>query len=119
MADDARPTAFVTDASGFIGGELVKLLVERGHQVFGLAASVDEAARVRRAGATAVVGDLAEPGQWQDEAAADWVFHLPPHPLCGSRMSRTRAAVISRARAMMDRHLLDALAAGSTRRIVY
>ena len=26
-----------------------------------------------------VMGDLLEPGQWQDEAAADWVFHLPPH----------------------------------------
>jgi hypothetical protein len=46
----------------------------------GLAHSLEGAERVRRAGATAVIGDLAVPGLWQDEAQADWVFHLPPYP---------------------------------------
>jgi hypothetical protein len=74
---------------------------------------------VRRAGATAVIGDLLEPGQWQDEAAADWVFHLPPHPRDGVRLTWTGATSITRARVLMDTHLLDAVAAGATRRIVY
>src|SRR5262245_45184152 len=112
-------TAFITEAGGFIGSELAKLLVSRGYQVIGLASSVQAAQRIRRAGATAVMGDLLTPGQWQDEAAADWVFHLPPHPFNGSRVSRQRAEQIAGARVSMDRHLLDAIGAGATSRIVY
>ena len=110
---------FVTGAAGFIGAELIKVLVERGHPVFGLAQSFDAAERVRRAGAVPIVGDLLEPGRWQDEAAADWVFHLPPHAMYGPRVTRHRAASLSRARVLMDSHLLDAVAGGATKRIVY
>jgi nucleoside-diphosphate-sugar epimerase len=118
MAADAGTTAFVTGAAGFIGIELVKVLMARGHQVVGLAQCPEGAERVRRAGAVPVMGDLLEPGQWQDEAAADWVFHLPPHLVRGSRVTRRRAASMARARVVMDAHLLDAVA-GATRRIVY
>jgi nucleoside-diphosphate-sugar epimerase len=76
----ARATAFITEADGFVGTELIKALVAGGHDVSGLAHSLEGAERVRRAGATAVIGDLAVPGLWQDEAQADWVFHLPPYP---------------------------------------
>jgi nucleoside-diphosphate-sugar epimerase len=119
MAGDAGATTFVTGAAGFIGTELVKVLRARGHQVFGLTESVEAAQRVRRAGAIPVMGDLLEPGAWQDEAAADWVFHLPPHPMRGPRVTRRRAASIARTRVLMDAHLLDAVAGGATRRIVY
>ncbi len=119
MTGDARATTFVTGADGFIGLELVKVLVARGHQVFGLAQCAEAAQRVRRAGAVPVMGDLLEPGQWQDEAAADWVFHLPPHLMRGPRVTRRRAESLAHARALMDRHLLDAVSAGATRRIVY
>ena len=74
---------------------------------------------MRRAGAVPVMGDPLEPGPWQDEAAADWVFHLQTHAVDGSRMGRRRAASITRARVLMDAHLLDAVGAGATRRIVY
>ncbi|MEO8077900.1 MAG: NAD(P)-dependent oxidoreductase [Acidobacteriota bacterium] len=119
MTGDARPTTFVTGAAGFIGTKLVKVLVALGHQVFGLARCAGAAERVRRAGAIPVMGDLLEPGQWQDEAAADWVFHLPPHLTHGRRVTRRRGASIGPARVLMDAHLLDAVAAGATRRIVY
>ncbi len=119
MAMGAGSTAFVTEAGGFIGTELIKLLVTRGHHVIGLVGSAQAAQRVRRAGATAVMGDLLAPGQWQDEAAADWVFHLAAHPFNGSRISQKRAEWITNARVSMDRHLLDAVGAGTTRRIVY
>jgi hypothetical protein len=85
----------------------------------GLVGSTQAAQRVRRAGATPVMGDLLVPGQWQDEAAADWVFHLPAHSFNGSRISRKRAEWITNARVSMDSHLLDAVGAGETRRIVY
>ena len=65
------------------------------------------------------MGNLLQPGPWQDEAAADWIFHLPPHPVDGPRVTRRRAASITRARVLMDAHLLDAVAAGATQRIVY
>ena len=94
MTGDARPTTFVTGAAGFIGTELVKVLMALGHQVFGLARCAEAAKRVRRAGAIPVMGDLLEPGQWQDEAAADWVFHLPPHFTRGQRVTRRRAAAV-------------------------
>jgi nucleoside-diphosphate-sugar epimerase len=119
MAGDAGATAFITEADSFIGRELVAVLVARGHQVFGLAPSVEAAQRVRLAGAVPVIGDLLEPGQWQDEAAADWVFHLPPQTPCSLRLTQRRAATIASARVLMDAHLLDAVATGETRRIVY
>jgi nucleoside-diphosphate-sugar epimerase len=119
MATDTRATTFVTGAAGFIGSELVKVLVARRHQVFGLTDSLEAAERVRRAGGIPVMGHLLERGPWQDEAAADWVFHLPPHVRPGRRMSRRRAASIARARVLMDAHLLDAVAGGATQRIVY
>ena len=119
MAGHTRAVAFVTGADGFIGTELVKVLVARGHQVFGLAPSVAAAQRVRRAGAVPVMGDLLVPGKWQDEAAADWVFHLPPHAGCRPFGIGGRATSITRTRLLMDAHLLEAVAAGATRRIVY
>jgi nucleoside-diphosphate-sugar epimerase len=119
MAADTRATTFVTGAAGFIGSELVKLLVARRHRVFGLAHSLEAAERVRRAGAVPVMGDLLEPGPWRDEAAADRVFHLVPHSVHGPSMTRRRAASITRARVLMDAHLLDAVGASATQRIVY
>ena len=119
MAIEGGATAFVTQPRGFIGTELVKVLVARGHQVLALTKSLDAAERVRRAGATPVMGDLLTPGQWQDEAAADWVFHLPAHSFNGRRVTWARAASIARDRMTMDANLLDAVGAGATRRIVY
>jgi uncharacterized protein len=119
MPGQAGITTFVTGAAGFMGTELVKVLKGLGHQVLGLASCAETAQRVRRAGAVPVMGDLREPGQWQDEAAADWVFHLPPQHGCGPRVTRQQAASIARARVVMDGHLLDAVLAGATRRIVY
>ena len=119
MTADAKATTFVTAPDGFIGTELVKVLTTHGHQVLGLTPSAEAARRVRRAGAVPVMGDLLEPGRWQDEAAADWVFHLPSDALSGGRVTRRRAASIASRRVLMDAHLFDAVAAGTTQRIVY
>jgi nucleoside-diphosphate-sugar epimerase len=119
MAPATGATVFVTGAAGFVGTELVKVLVARGSQVFGLAQTLDAAERVRRAGATPVIGNLLEVGPWQDAAAAEWVFHLPPHPRERERVTWTRAASISRDRVRMDAHLLEAVNVSETRRILY
>ena len=96
------PTAFVTGADGFLGTELVRLLVAGGHQVVGLVESIEAVARLRHAGAVAVIGDLRRDGPWQDEAAADWVFHLPPSPAGGQGFDRLRAAFTARRAATID-----------------
>jgi nucleoside-diphosphate-sugar epimerase len=114
----AGATTFITGAAGFIGTELVKVLKSRGHEVLAVTWSSDAAQRARDAGATAIIGDLRDEGLWQDEVAADWVFHLPPHPQERAGATWTRAAAMSRSRALMDARLLDAAAAGATQRIV-
>jgi uncharacterized protein len=117
MTGHVGATAFVTGASGFLGIELVKVLVGRGHRVSGLAPTLDAAQRIRRAGAVAVIGDLREPGAWQDAVEADWVFHLPPHWARAGRVTRRHAESFARARVAMDTHLFDA--ARTSLRIVY
>jgi nucleoside-diphosphate-sugar epimerase len=113
-------TAFVTGAAGFIGRELVKALIERGVHVLGLARSTEAVQDLVRAGVTVVKGDLLKPGQWQDEAAAHWVFHIPPCILLAARAGWSmRVDRLARVRAEMDRNLLDAVATGATHRIVY
>jgi nucleoside-diphosphate-sugar epimerase len=52
------PAAFVTGGSGFIGGRLIRRLVADGWTVKALARSDSSAAKVRDAGAEAVMGDL-------------------------------------------------------------
>jgi nucleoside-diphosphate-sugar epimerase len=116
MGTRQATTAFVTNPEGFVGAELVSTLVARGIQVLALTPSPEAAARVRQAGATAVMGRLLTPGRWQDEVAADWVFHLPP-PF-DSHIGSTRPD-LTRARVSIDRNVFDAVAAGSARRIVY
>jgi nucleoside-diphosphate-sugar epimerase len=66
MTKAARATTFVT-GDRFIGTELVKLLVSRGHRVLALTRSTGSAQRARRAGRSPVAGDLLEAGRWQDE----------------------------------------------------
>ena len=53
-------TAFVTGGSGFVGGAVIRALVERGDAVRALARSTAAAATVTHLGAAAVRGDLAD-----------------------------------------------------------
>jgi nucleoside-diphosphate-sugar epimerase len=118
MTGPATATTFVTGASGFIGSALVRVLLARGHEVYGLASSAEAAQHVRRLGAVPIMGNLLEPGQWQDVAGAEWVFHARAPVTC-RRLSQKAAGAIARTRVLMDGHLLDAVGAGATRRIVY
>jgi nucleoside-diphosphate-sugar epimerase len=118
MAGNARATTFVTGSDGFRGTELVKLLVFRGHHVLALTRSVEGAEAMRRVGAMPIIGDPRTPGRWQDEAAAEWVFHLST-PMGRGRSFLKRAATMAHARVSLDANVLDAVSSGATRRIVY
>jgi nucleoside-diphosphate-sugar epimerase len=72
--------AFVTGASGFIGGALTKRLVAEGWTVNALARSEKSAQAVRALGATAVKGDLDDVGAMTTGAqGADVAFHCAAH----------------------------------------
>ena len=118
MGGSARRTAFVTGSDGFLGIELIKLLVSRGDRVLALTRSHEGAETLRRMGAVPVMGDLLTPGRWQDEAAADWVLHLSL-PADRGRTFPKRAAEMAHAHLSLDANLLDAVSTGSTDRVVY
>jgi nucleoside-diphosphate-sugar epimerase len=77
MSRGRAATTFVTGAAVFIDSELVRVLIADGYQVVALCPTLEMACHVKRIGAASVVGDVLEPGQWQDEAAADCVFYFP------------------------------------------
>ena len=71
---------FLTGGSGFVGQHIITRLVDDGHTVRALARSAASARRVEQAGATAVLGDLADlrrPDQGGPAPrAADWLTAL-------------------------------------------
>jgi nucleoside-diphosphate-sugar epimerase len=73
-------TAFVTGASGFIGGALTRRLVAEGWGVNALARSERSAQAVRALGATAVKGDLDDRAAMKAGAqGCDVAFHCAAH----------------------------------------
>jgi nucleoside-diphosphate-sugar epimerase len=73
-------TAFVTGASGFIGGALARRLTAEGWTVRALARSERSAKKVRELGAEAVKGDLDDVRAMREGAGAcDVVFHCAAH----------------------------------------
>ncbi|TPL43097.1 SDR family oxidoreductase [Mesorhizobium sp. B2-4-6] len=67
---------FVTGATGWIGSAVVKELVSAGHQVTGLTTTADGAERLKKLGAKARVGRLAQHDLLRDAAArCDAVIH--------------------------------------------
>jgi dihydroflavonol-4-reductase len=96
-------TTFVTGASGFLGGHLVRLLVERGDEVRALVRAETDATPLRELGVEVVRGDVREDGAVR--AAADGcalVFHL--------------AGIVSHRRS--DLPLLRAVNVEATRRLL-
>src|SRR5436190_21950248 len=57
---------FLTGATGFIGGHLLRALVERGHQVTCLVRSAAALDALALPGVSTVVGEFTQPQGWRD-----------------------------------------------------
>jgi len=69
--------AFVTGATGFAGGHLCRMLVERGHRVVALARPTSDTSTLRRLAVEIVEGDVRDKASFAAALrGADTVFHL-------------------------------------------
>lgn len=69
--------AFITGASGFIGGNLTETLLKNGHQVRCLCRSPEKARFLKEMGADVVIGDLLRPETLiGSTGGCDTVFHV-------------------------------------------
>ena len=117
-------TALVTGGTGFVGGGVVRALIEQGWDVVALARTDASAGALARAGARPALGDLARPDAILRAAAGcDAVFHaaglnascLPdPSPLVRVNVEGTRNVLEAAARARVRRfvHTSSAAAIG-------
>lgn len=114
---------FVAGASGVIGRRLVPLLLEAGHEVTGMTRSEERAARIRSAGADAVVCDVFDAPSLRaavTDARPDTVVHqLTDLPAAlKPRGLEDAYAANDRVRRAGTRNLVDAALAAGARRFV-
>ena len=101
---------FVTGASGYLGLAITRRLVTQGFEVHGLTRTPEHGRRIEAAGASAVLGDLADPaGIAGPLRNADAVVHAAYDPAADSAR-RDREALGAIREAVQD---------GRVRRIVY
>ncbi len=111
---------FVTGGSGFIGREFVRCAIAGGHHVSVLTRSQASASRIVAAGAQPVIGDLGEPGPWQDVASSvQAIVHLAQPDTYGARVSAARAKAYRAGRLRMDALLLGCLKPEIVQRILF
>jgi nucleoside-diphosphate-sugar epimerase len=86
--------AFVTGGTGFIGGHVVRKLIERGYDVYALTRSEEGAAGLSALGAQIVDGDIGHRDSMRDGMqGSDVVFHMAGWYKIGSRDWTTAEAI--------------------------
>jgi nucleoside-diphosphate-sugar epimerase len=110
----------ITGGTGFIGKELIPLVVAAGYQTKVVVRSPAAAEKALALGATPVTGDILWPGAWQQEATeADYIMHLAQPLTFGGRITKARALKYQSDRLKMDRLLLSVLSPQKTKQVLY
>jgi dihydroflavonol-4-reductase len=105
--------AFLTGASGFVGGHLLRVLEERGREVVCLVRSGSDRRNLEGTSARAVVGDLAEPDSFRSQlegcrelyhCAADYRLYVPrPEAMYLANVEGTRRILEAAGQAQVER----------------
>jgi dihydroflavonol-4-reductase len=110
--------AFVTGATGFIGGHVARKLSERGDQVVALVRSPDKAGDLKAQGAELIEGDLSDEDAIKRGAdGADTVFHIGAIYKVGIKKSEAEGLWDANVRG--TEQVLDAAHDAGVNRIVY
>ena len=110
--------AFVTGATGFIGGHVARKLSERGDQVVALVRSPDKAGELKAQGAELIEGDLSDEDAIKRGAeGADAVFHIGAIYKVGIKKSEAEGLWDANVRG--TERVLDAAHDAGVKRIVY
>jgi dihydroflavonol-4-reductase len=110
--------AFVTGATGFIGGHVARKLAERGDQVVALVRSPDKAGDLKSQGAELIEGDLSsEDAIKRGVEGADAVFHIGAIYKVG--IKKSEADALWDANLAGTERVLDAAHDAGAKRIVY
>ena len=104
-------TLFILGATGFIGRATVASAIAAGWRVTALARADEGVARLHAAGARPVLGDVARPDAWIDEARGATALIDLVQPKLPTRMSRSAIAMVSRERQAGAAGILTALRA--------
>jgi len=102
-------TLFILGATGFIGRATLSTAIESGWKVIALARSDEGAARLRAAGAHPVLGDVARPDAWIEEARGATALIDLVQPVLPTRKSRSTMDTVSRERQAGTAGILAAL----------
>jgi nucleoside-diphosphate-sugar epimerase len=112
---EALVIAYVTGGSGFVGGHLIRRLVEEGHRVTALARSEPAARRVQDLGAAADRADLSSTDLLtRGFAGAEVVYHCAA--IVGSHVDKQEA---TRVNVDGTRHVVQAARDAGVRRVVH
>lgn len=77
---------FLTGATGFLGGALARILIERGHSVTALVRSPEKCSKLKALGAAMVPGDITEKESMREAMrGCDGVFHVAAWYQVGAR----------------------------------
>jgi len=105
----------VTGATGFIGGRLVRQLLEAGYEVRALVRAPDRASELARAGVELAPGDVTEPASLERALdGVEGVFHLAAVYDFGLEAEHMRRVNVEG-----TRHVLDAAARAGVPRVLY
>ena len=103
----AVPRYFVTGATGFVGAEVAKQLLTRGHQVVALVRSPEKASLLKLLGAEIHTGDITDPNSLREPMrGVDGVFHIAGWYKTGAPASGALATAIN---VEGTRHVLTAM----------
>ncbi len=110
--------AFVTGATGFLGGALARALRDRGDHVVALVRSPDKSAELQRLGCEMVAGDLSDVAAIRSGVeGCDAAFHVAAYYAVGVPPSELGAMVEANVRG--TERVLDAATDAGVKRIVY